>query len=134
MFSLSWTVMHEIEEDGPLSDVDWTRPEEHIVGFIVTLMGHDGTYGQTVFARKTYDCGQIRQDEHFVDVVHQLEDGRLMVDYTRFHDTEPDERGSQDRVSAPPAGSFSHGRVGIERTHRRARAGGESRRCVLQRG
>jgi inward rectifier potassium channel len=107
MFSLSWTVMHEIEEDGPLSDVDWTRPEEHIVGFIVTLMGHDGTYGQTVFARKTYDCGQIRQDEHFVDVVHQLEDGRLMVDYTRFHDTEPDEPAQSESGSDSDSDSDS---------------------------
>ncbi len=90
MFSMSWSIFHEIDEDSPLHDVDWNDPDDHIMVFIVTLKGHDGTYGSTTFARHLYYPDDVRVNHRFVDVISQLEDGRMMVDYHKFHDTVPD--------------------------------------------
>jgi len=96
MFSMSWSIFHEIDEDSPLFDVDWDSPDDHIMVFIVTLKGHDGTYGSTTSARHLYYPDDVKVDHRFVDVMSQLEDGRLMVDYTKFHDTLPDEQAEDD--------------------------------------
>lgn len=100
IFILSWQVMHEIDDQSPLAAVDWYHPEEHILSVIVTLTGHDGTYGQTIYARHVYYPEHIRPNERFVDIISQLEDGRLMVDYTRFHDTVPDEAEDTSAAAA----------------------------------
>ncbi len=96
LFILSWTVMHEIDEHSPLTDLDWRRPEEHIIAVIATLVGHDGTYGQTIYARHGYTPEDIRQRARFVDVVRQYPDGRLMIDYDHFHDIEADDGPNGD--------------------------------------
>jgi hypothetical protein len=53
-------------------------------------MGHDGTYGQTTYGRKLYYPEDIRDGHRFVDVTSVLPDGRLVIDYAKFHDTVPD--------------------------------------------
>jgi inward rectifier potassium channel len=90
MFVLSWTVMHDLDDSSPLGKVDWSQPAGPIIGFIATLRGHDETYGQTTYARHTYTANAVRSGHRFVDILHELEDGRLMVDYTDFHATLPD--------------------------------------------
>ncbi len=94
MFVLSWSVVHEIDDNSPLATIDWKNicntETCSLMGIVVTLIGHDGTYGQTVYARHMYYPEDIRVGERFVDVLSQLEDGRLMLDYTLFHDTVPD--------------------------------------------
>jgi len=64
-----------------------------LIGLTVTLIGHDGTYNQTIYARHLYGVEDVRVGHRFVDVISQLPDGRMAVDYTRFHDT----------VAPPPA-------------------------------
>ena len=71
--------------------IDWDNPEATLLGLVVTLTGHDGTYGQTIYARHIYYCENLQVGHRFVDVLHELEDGRLMIDYTMFHETVPDE-------------------------------------------
>lgn len=90
MFLLSWTVMHVIDEHSPLASIDWTDPSSKVGTIVVTLIGHDGTYGQTIYARHSYHASDIRVGHRFVDTIHELEDGRLMIDYSKFHDTYPE--------------------------------------------
>ena len=90
LFVLSWTVIHKIDENSPLRNVDWTRPEEHLVSMVATLTGHDSTYAQTIHARKQYFPEQFQPGRRFVDVISDLDDGRLQVDYRKFHLTIPD--------------------------------------------
>jgi len=90
MFALSWTVFHEIDEASPLHGIDWDDRERHLLGIIVTLMGHDATYGQSTHARHIYYPEHIHVGHRYVDVISQLEDGRLMLDLTKFHNTVAD--------------------------------------------
>ncbi|TPV95196.1 MAG: hypothetical protein B7733_11225 [Myxococcales bacterium FL481] len=90
VFTLTWSVMHEIDEDSPFADVDWSDLDRDVALIVVTLTGHDGTYGQTIYARHVYFPEDIAVDHRFVDVISRLDDGRMLVDYDRFHDIMPD--------------------------------------------
>ncbi len=89
VFTLSWLVMHTIDDESPLKDVDFDTCDG-VFGFVVTMMGHDATYGMTTHARKTYWPEEVVSGRRFADVMSQVEDGRLMIDYAKFHDTEDD--------------------------------------------
>ncbi len=91
IFTLSWTVMHRIDEHSPLHGISPENISERIFAIIATMTGHDSTYAQTTHARNLYTPEAIRFDRTFVDVISTMEDGRLLVDYTRFHSTIPDE-------------------------------------------
>jgi inward rectifier potassium channel len=86
VFTMTWVVMHEIDEHSPLAKVDWSDPKD-LIAIIVTLVGHDGTYGQTTYARHVYYPEDARVGHRFVDVTHALPDGRTEIDYSLFHDT-----------------------------------------------
>ena len=88
LFSLSWTVFHVIDEASPLYGLDAKKIETKDMRFlVVTLLGHDGTYGQTVYARHSYYPEDIREGHRFIDIDKELSDGRLLLDYSKFHDT-----------------------------------------------
>ncbi len=88
MFGLTWTIFHVIDEGSPLYGVTFDS-NSAVLGMVVTLMGHDGTYGQTIYARNIYGPTDIRTGHHYVDVMGQLPDGRLVIDLAKFHDTVP---------------------------------------------
>ena len=79
MFALTWTVHHVIDKDSPLFGIDVSATGT-LIAVVATLMGHDGTYGQTVYSRKLYQPGDIHFDHTYVDVMSQLPDGRLVIE------------------------------------------------------
>lgn len=83
LFVLTWLVMHTIDDDSPLA----VHGLDNVRALVVSLVGHDATYGQTTHARHVYVPADVHEGRRFVDVIHQLPDGRLMVDLTTFHDT-----------------------------------------------
>ncbi|HEX4338367.1 MAG TPA: low temperature requirement protein A [Polyangiaceae bacterium] len=89
IFTMTWVVMHHVTDDSPLAGVNWLDPELSLA-IIVTIVGHDGTYGQTTYARHLYYPENARVGQRFVDVMSQLPDGRMAIDYSRFHDTVAD--------------------------------------------
>ena len=91
-FRMTWSVMHTIDEESCLHGVDWTDEDQSFISIVAILTGHDGTYGQTVFARHIYTPPNLRIGHRFVNVISQLPDGRMMIDYERFHDTTPEAR------------------------------------------
>ena len=90
IFALTWSVMHEITEDSPLHGMSWERPDEHLVALIAIMTGHDSTYAQTTHARHIYYPEDFRPGHRFEDILSEMEDGRMMIDYTKFHETLPD--------------------------------------------
>ena len=88
LFALSWTVFHTIDETSPF----WCDGEvgipESFFGMIAILTGHDGTYGQTIHARRIYQGEDLLIGRTMVDIVSQRADGRMQIDYNRFHDTD----------------------------------------------
>lgn len=87
LFRMTWSVFHRIDEQSPLFGVNEGNCDDSIVGLIVTMTGHDATYGQTVHARKLYQPEHVLWNRRFVDVIGRTEDGRMLIDYDLFHDT-----------------------------------------------
>jgi inward rectifier potassium channel len=90
LFVLTWLVMHDLDEHSPLFGATPESLAEDDALFVVTIVGVDGTLGQTVHARHSYEYYDVRFGHRFVDVLTTAEDRRLTLDFTRFHDTEPD--------------------------------------------
>ncbi|TNF28387.1 MAG: ATP-sensitive inward rectifier potassium channel 10, partial [Deltaproteobacteria bacterium] len=91
LFTMSWTVMHVVDGDSCLASLAHGG-DERIVGLICVLMGFDSTYGQTIHARQVYYFPEdFRLGQRFVDVVETHPDGHVSIDFTRFHDTEPEQ-------------------------------------------
>ncbi|HMQ10544.1 MAG TPA: low temperature requirement protein A [Oligoflexia bacterium] len=82
-FSLSWSIFHEINESSPLNK--YNPQHKDFRSIIVTLTGHDGAYSNTVFARHAYVKDDIVYDRYFEDILSRMTDGRIMIDYDKFH-------------------------------------------------
>lgn len=89
LFALSWTIVHRIDESSPLyGQTEWTLRQSHAT-FIVLLSGTDENYSQKVYSRKTYEAGDVLWGQRFVDIIKVHDDGHRLLDFGRFHDTEP---------------------------------------------
>jgi inward rectifier potassium channel len=82
-FRMSWTLYHAINEDSPLHP---SKDElGNLRGVLVTMTGHDGTYAQTIYAQKNYAPQDIKKDMYFEDILKELPNGRILIDYDDFH-------------------------------------------------
>lgn len=89
IFAMTFTVMHPIDPASPLSNVTPSSCAEQATEIVVTVTGIDETISQPVHARTSYLAHEVLWDRRFADVFTETEDGRLAIDYRRFHDTEP---------------------------------------------
>ena len=87
VFSLSWMIMHVIDEASPLRGLDSEAMKAAGIVLICTLNGLDDTLRANVMARHIYSPDDIRFGKHFVDIFDRNEDGSFAIDYTQFHET-----------------------------------------------
>ena len=87
VLALSWTLYHVIDEESPLHGMTPADFEEADISLVVVVSGHDVVAAQTVHAGKSYQYGNIRFGHRYADVLDTTEDGRVKIDYGRFHDT-----------------------------------------------
>ncbi|MFT9257114.1 MAG: ion channel [Acetobacter sp.] len=84
----AFVLAHVIGPDSPLHGKTVTELEAQSAEIIITVTGTDEALGQTVFARTAYRFDRVHHNHRFVDIVHSRPDGRIAVDYSRFHDVE----------------------------------------------
>jgi inward rectifier potassium channel len=85
--ALSWTLYHVLDEQSPLFGLTADDLEVLGVSLVLVVSGYDAVAAQTVHARKTYDHSDIRFGQRYADILGTSEDGRLRIDYSRFHET-----------------------------------------------
>jgi inward rectifier potassium channel len=85
--ALSWTLHHVIDEQSPLCGLNAEDFAASDVSLVVVVSGYDVVAAQTVHARMPYDHGAIRFGQRYADILDRAEDGRIRVDYSRFHET-----------------------------------------------
>ena len=88
--ALSWTLFHIIDEASPLHGLNADDLESLKVSLVMVVSGYDVVAAQTVHARKSYDYPDIRFGHRYVEIPGTAEDGRLRIDYGRFHETLPE--------------------------------------------
>ena len=85
--ALSWTLHHALDEASPLHGLSYEDFVAGDISLVVVVSGYDVVAAQTVHARKAYEHDDIRFGHRYVDVLNISDDGRIRIDYGRFHDT-----------------------------------------------
>ena len=85
--ALSWTVFHVIDQDSPLHGLDAADLKAVNAGLGLYVSGYDDVAAQNLHARKSYEHSDFRFGHRYVEILRATDDGRLRVDYSRFHDT-----------------------------------------------
>ena len=88
VFTLSWTLMHVIDESSPLRTATERSLREQGASFILSLSGTDETTGQVLMARAEYPSDAVRWNQTFRDVLDSTEEGLIRIDYRKFDDIE----------------------------------------------
>jgi inward rectifier potassium channel len=99
MFIYSWTAIHPIDEDSPFNGISNEKMESASGEIIVSVIGLDETFAQTIHARYSYRSRDILWGQRFVDILERDADGSLSIDYTHFDDVVP----STAAVSTEPS-------------------------------
>jgi inward rectifier potassium channel len=85
--ALSWTLYHVVDENSPLYGLDADDLDAAGVSLVVVVSGYDVVAAQTVHGRRSYDHSDIRFGHRYADILDSSDDGRLKIDYGRFHET-----------------------------------------------
>jgi inward rectifier potassium channel len=86
--ALSWTLYHTIDEQSPLRGLNAGDLAAAAASLVVVVTGYDVVAAQIIHGRKSYDHSDIRFGQRYADIiVNTVEDGRVRVDYSRFHET-----------------------------------------------
>jgi inward rectifier potassium channel len=85
--ALSWTLYHVLDQASPLYGLDADDLKASGVSLIVVVTGYDVVAAQTIHARKSYDHSDIRFGQRYADIIGTTDDGRIRIDYSRFHET-----------------------------------------------
>ncbi|MGH6969384.1 MAG: ion channel, partial [Stellaceae bacterium] len=87
-FVLTWTVMHPIDESSPLRNASAATLCAQEAEIVASISGLDESFVQTIHARKSYRPEDVRWGWRLADIIGRSADGRLTVDYDRFHAAE----------------------------------------------
>ncbi|MGE3609267.1 MAG: ion channel [Bacteriovoracaceae bacterium] len=85
VFAMSMNIMHVIDEHSPLYGLTEEEALKENFEIIVTTIGTDSTFGQTVHASHLYRARDIVWGKRFEDMVKLKSDGVREIDYAKFH-------------------------------------------------
>jgi inward rectifier potassium channel len=85
----TYLALHRIDEKSPLHGATSESIARDEVQLVVALTGIDGTTSQTIYAGHDYLMDEIRFGVRFADMLSELPDGRLRVDFSLFDELIP---------------------------------------------
>jgi inward rectifier potassium channel len=88
ILTLSWTVVHPLDENSPIKDITPEELEKAQAGFSVILKTFDDTFSQTVHSRTTYQYEDMVWGAKFKPVFERDDDGRVILDLSKIGDHE----------------------------------------------
>jgi inward rectifier potassium channel len=83
-FSLTWNIMHSIDEESPLYYATPQSLQDSQAQFIVSILGIDETVAYTIHARRIYGAMEVFWNHRFADVVCITANGDRFIDYSYF--------------------------------------------------
>jgi inward rectifier potassium channel len=99
IFVFSWTLFHVIDEFSPLSGHTPEQLAKSEAALVLTVTGFDNSSAQQLWARQSYSYEDICWQHNYVDITSWAE-GRMILDYEKFHDVVPEKLPGPDRVPA----------------------------------
>jgi inward rectifier potassium channel len=92
VFTLSWTLFHIIDATSPLHGMTGNDLAVSDTALALNVSGVDDSSAQHLYARKFYSQSDILWRYRYRDITSLSPEGRLLIDYSKFHDVIPDER------------------------------------------
>jgi inward rectifier potassium channel len=86
MFALSWTLLHKIDENSALFGVTTGELDKSDAALALNISGIDDSSAQHLYARKLYYHTDILWQHRYRDITSISPQGRLLIDYGKFHD------------------------------------------------
>ncbi len=86
MFMLSWTLIHRIDENSALFGMTTEELDKTDAALALNVGGIDDSSAQHLHARKLYYHTDIRWRHRYRDITSISPQGRLLIDYAKFHD------------------------------------------------
>ncbi len=90
LFSITWTVMHDIDENSPLAGYDAERFKKGDVRLILTIEAQNPIIGAPVHDMRIYSADEILFGMHYAESVTLDDRLRPVADLTRLSLVEPD--------------------------------------------
>lgn len=84
-FSLTWTAMHQIDENSPLNGKSIEDIQAENILIFVTFTGIDDVLSQTVHTNNRYSSSAIVQAKKFTDILEK-KGNSFEIDFEKFHD------------------------------------------------
>jgi inward rectifier potassium channel len=90
IFIFSWNLFHVIDKESPLRGLTASHLTEGDALLVLNVGGVDDNSAQQLYARHVYYPRDIRWQHRYKDIASVSPQGRLLLDYTKFHDTVPE--------------------------------------------
>ncbi len=90
IFALSWTLFHAIDETSPLHGATSDAIAASDTALVLNVSGVDDSSAQHLYSRKLYGRDDILWNYHYSDIASFSDAGRLIIDYSKFHDVRPE--------------------------------------------
>jgi inward rectifier potassium channel len=96
-FTLSWTVMHSIDENSPLYGMTTEELTHSHAQIAIVASGLDESVAYSMTFRHNYGHQEILFNYRFVDIICKSSNGDRYFDYSHFHQAVP-----LDEITEPP--------------------------------
>ncbi len=84
ILTMSWTVVHPLDDNSPLRDITPESMRETEASFAILLKAFDDTFSQTVHSRTSYQYDEMIWDAKFKPAFDRDDDGRLILDLNKI--------------------------------------------------
>jgi inward rectifier potassium channel len=84
--SLTWTIVHAIDEKSPLWGMNQTDIAESNAEIMLLLKGFDDTFSQDVHKRSSYMHHEIVWGAKYVSLLNNVQNGITIIDLSRIND------------------------------------------------
>lgn len=88
-FPLTWTLVHVIDEDSPLYDLNLSQIKEKLAELLIVIEAFDETYSQTVIRKHSYAEHQWASGVKFKKNFSSDENGTIILNIHEISDLEP---------------------------------------------
>ncbi len=88
ILSLSWTVVHPLDDKSPLKGITYDEMEKAEANFGILLKAFDDTFSQTVHSRTSFQYDEIVWGGKFSPSFDRDEEGRIVLDLSRISNHE----------------------------------------------
>jgi inward rectifier potassium channel len=91
MFVLSWMLFHVIDKESPLYGATSPDLADSDALLVLNIGGVDDSSAQQLYARHVYSWRDIRWRHRYRNITSVSPQGRVLLDYTKFHDVVAEE-------------------------------------------